>query len=143
MALTKKYNQFPAGVFTPSKLILQADPNTGALEKITLGTVFPINAVIGKMVTSLSAVTSLTIILNTYTVTFTAVRTTVGEYLLQASTNGIFNGNTVLIFTTNTPGTGYYTAAIVSGQSIIYRSFDSSDNAIDKFNTINFALLNL
>lgn len=35
----KKYNEFPAGTYDPAKILLQADPVTGELEKIELGDV--------------------------------------------------------------------------------------------------------
>jgi hypothetical protein len=33
----KRYDQFPAGTYDPAKILLQADPSTGELEKILLG----------------------------------------------------------------------------------------------------------
>lgn len=35
----KRYDQFPAGTYDPTKIFLQADPLTGALEKVNLPTI--------------------------------------------------------------------------------------------------------
>jgi hypothetical protein len=35
----KKYIDFPEGIYDPSKILLQADPNTGALQKLTFGSI--------------------------------------------------------------------------------------------------------
>lgn len=40
----KKYPEFPPGAYNPSKLILQADPVTGALEQLNISSLMPIYA---------------------------------------------------------------------------------------------------
>lgn len=133
----KKYNEFPAGTYDTNKIILQADPSSGALEKVYLPEPLPFNFYDGLIqIDGTGAVT----VISSYSSLGTIELTTLSTGLYQITSSDAFTtGKTTIAITFNTctPEFVYPYILSMSAGSIIFSAKTISSGNQDYARLIN------
>lgn len=126
-----KYNEYPVGTYDTSKILLQADIVTGALEQVNLPTLLPYKLFNALLLQTGTGNPTATTLFNNTGVTFTFTRTAAGSYTITSS-GAFFN----LLKTPFTIGIDNiwpksYSVTLTSSTTAAFRQADGSGTLID------------